>query len=343
MQLWQMLARKVSNLGRVVDGARNSSMDAKRAEDGTTVGGGISGQDELQSFFADNVYKDDRREVASKKVPVKGTILSFFAKQKEEQTPQKGESGTTFKQPPITTPKRKAVEWDCHVCTFHNFRVPPKIGWLACEMCGTEHSDFDRRMDSEDNLISEVTPASGRNQGKPSAKLKEVETIIIIDDSENNDRLQAHTPKSIDNEYFANDYCRPGNSREKKRQKVFHESGSLPIKVYREKDVVTRSLVKETNPSLSFTVSKNTGRISVFWGSGTTSFQVEDIVTQETSDRMIEAKLSRQHRSNVSIPLVYKNSALEIGMYNTRHHVFIFVGCSCFSNTFCILCHPYSC
>ena len=82
MQLWHMLGRKINNLGRVVDGERNASMDAQKSGQKVT-GAGISGQDELQSFFAETPVRNEK----VLKVPVKGTIMSFFAKQ-QQKTPQ---------------------------------------------------------------------------------------------------------------------------------------------------------------------------------------------------------------------------------------------------------------
>ena len=76
MQLWSMLGRKVHNLGRVIDGERNASMNAEKT--GSIMKGvGMSVQDELQSFFAETSKVP--------KIPVKGTIMSFFAKQQQQE------------------------------------------------------------------------------------------------------------------------------------------------------------------------------------------------------------------------------------------------------------------
>ena len=311
MQLWQMLARKVNDLGRVVDGARNSSMDAQRAEDssgnfskGGKVGG-MSGQDELQSFFADTVHRDNTKD-SSKKIPVKGTILSFFAKQKEEQAAKKSAVATGSKQPPLTT-----IEWDCEVCTFHNSRVPPKFGPLNCEMCETEHTDFDGGIGKQDDQIKQVTPGSSRKPGDPKPRNAE---IIVLDDDEEDCKPQARRAKCSPDSPLVIDDSSPVSSRCKKKQKVSHHF--LPTKVNREGGVVGKTSEHNVESSLLFTVSKNTGRVTVVCNSISASFEVEEIVTIETSDRMMEAKLSRKQVSNRPVSLAYEESSLQRGMYH---------------------------
>ena len=66
---------------------------------------------------------------------------------------------------------------------------------------------------------------------------------------------------------------------------------------------------------LSFSVSKNSGRITIHFcesgESSLTNFKMEQIVTKETVDRIVEAKLSRgQKSSTTSIKLDYNQTAL---------------------------------
>ncbi len=89
VSLWSMLARKVGNLGKVVDGERGqlnavekdngTSTECQKKQSGARNGNGTSVEDELTSFFASaNVAKC----VKQKKGPiVKGTIQSFFMMQ----------------------------------------------------------------------------------------------------------------------------------------------------------------------------------------------------------------------------------------------------------------------
>jgi SWI/SNF-related matrix-associated actin-dependent regulator 1 of chromatin subfamily A len=136
MQLWHMLGRKTNNLGRVVDGATDGGLDAQKSS-GSTMNSPhnrslISGQGELQSFFANNAHKDGKQGV---KTPTKGTIMSFFAKQRSaEKLTASPVVGAEMK---TTLPASfsKIVEWDCEACTFHNSQRRPRFGDLRCEMC----------------------------------------------------------------------------------------------------------------------------------------------------------------------------------------------------------------
>lgn len=103
MNLWSMLARKVGNLGRVVDGERaklnavekdndSSSNGDKKQSSGS--GKGASVEDELSSFFAkSNVSSSSSKQ--SKGPIVRGTIQSFFSKQAKsgEQKKKSASSG----------------------------------------------------------------------------------------------------------------------------------------------------------------------------------------------------------------------------------------------------------
>ena len=160
MQLWQMLGRKTYNLGRVIDGEHDASMGAKKAAPGATVPG-LSVQDELQSFFADTKVS----EAKAPKVPVKGTIMSFFAKQQQKTPKSKSNSLTSahtesitkqpkssqkpslFGNPPKTS--LEMTEWNCKACTFHNKKRRRNSGSLPCEMCGTKYQEIIEIDDSD--------------------------------------------------------------------------------------------------------------------------------------------------------------------------------------------------
>ena len=193
MQLWQMLGRKVFNLGRVIDGERNASLGAQKAPQNSS-GTGLSVQDELQSFFAETQNRDDKNP----KVPVKGTIMSFFAKQKEKtsQTSSKApttteEEGTAkifkLKKPGMHDLKSSKVivemiEWDCKACTFHNRQPRQSSGFLVCEMCGTQ-DDKVIIIDDQDIPFRKVTPASARKGQLETISLSKPE-IVTIDEIE---------------------------------------------------------------------------------------------------------------------------------------------------------------
>jgi hypothetical protein len=108
----------------------------------------------------------------------------------------------------------------------------------------------------------------------------------------------------------------------------------LRTKLNCEGGIVGKKFEDNVKPSLRFTVSKNTGRLTVVWDSNFTSFEVEEIVSVETSDRMMDAKLSRKHVPNRPVSLFYEESALQRGMYHLTKR--FFVDHYIFSNPFLI-------
>ena len=159
-----MLGRKVNNLGRVVDGERNASMGAQKAGQ-NVMGAGLSVQDELQSFFAETKVREEKVS----KVPAKGTIMSFFAKQQQKPSQSTSKPPTnarreTGKQSSISSNKPclfgnpskrtlEMIEWDCTACTFHNKRRQHLSDEKNCEMCGRKHQEVIEIDDEDTNLL----------------------------------------------------------------------------------------------------------------------------------------------------------------------------------------------
>jgi hypothetical protein len=182
MQLWSMLGRKVGTLGRVVDGDANASLNAHIAEDGGVAPKGQSGQAELQSFFAETPRNE------SSKVPVKGTIMSFFQKQKEMSNATV-ENSTS----PHFASKVEKVEWSCDVCTFDNAKVKPKSGWLPCDMCGTCY--IDDNTNHSNGKSPAVTPPSSRKES--SWQQQKVESEVVVLDASQSPTKSASTDELI--------------------------------------------------------------------------------------------------------------------------------------------------
>ena len=148
MSLWSMIGRKVNNIGRIIDGNKNTSLNACDLENETS-------ESQLTSFFAENSPNNDLQIM--KNSPAKGSIQSFFIQQKKDtvksDTEQSnllevGKSMTVSSSEkafhPITKPKTFTLtkiissnclpsQWSCHVCTFINHNEP---SLSCCEMCG---------------------------------------------------------------------------------------------------------------------------------------------------------------------------------------------------------------
>jgi hypothetical protein len=332
MQLWRMLGRKINNLGRIMDGVSGAGLNASKAsEDAFCSGGkgGVSVQDELQSFFADNANK----EMEKKRTPVKGTIQSFFAKQMSAEKDPKSKSADCGGKLASIAEK---VEWDCVACTYQNSQTKSKSGCLKCEMCLTPHMEetsqvFDLTVETGNlSPAREVTPGSSRKkkprQSQPSSKnsalCTSVETIVIDDDFDptrsSDEKKELPTKRDnfetivIDDDSVfvdddSNDQLAYENQRRKK-QKMVHEAAKTARK----------------ECALSFSVSKNSGRITIHYEktgeSSLTNFDVEQIVTRETADRLLEAKIDRKNAPNAKIALVYNDSIIRKGTFLALVH-----------------------
>ena len=175
LSLWAMIGRKVNNLGRMIDGEKNASMNANDVENSA---------EELASFFAEN---NPNQKVANENTaaPVKGSIQSFFVSKPNPTSTQDKKQvcnnieNTTKVQilKPITSssPVQSAAvdnSWTCEKCTFINEKNQFN---MSCEMCGNTRK-------------RQVTPCLNEKHSPMSSSSVECETPTeIIDLSQSND------------------------------------------------------------------------------------------------------------------------------------------------------------
>jgi SWI/SNF-related matrix-associated actin-dependent regulator 1 of chromatin subfamily A len=341
LQLWDMLGRKVGTLGKVVDGDKNASLDASVAEGRDNLGGGQSGQDELRSFFAET---SSQEPVVKPKIPVKGTILSFFQKQKDISNPTA--SPTKFSAAATTTKStsktqslgtqeisssssflgssiNKKVEWACEACTFANTKVRPKSGRLDCEMCGTPSSMEYMGKKKGNNPIVTPLSISEESPKRDGLEIVIVDTVnsptkntykdvIVIDGSpkavnKSRSRKSATSPEDptvLD--------AGPHTNRPNKEHAVDIDGivVSPALSSTRKNFVRSKAAMlgdsKDTTgqpkaPALAFSVSRNSGRITIHYAidgkSSLTNFEIEQVVTEDTADRLLHVKLNRASSS----------------------------------------------
>lgn len=346
-QLWKMLARKIGTLGKVIDGENNASMNAK--EDPTNGIPRQSAQDELQSFFADT-SPNDTSTTGAPKVPIKGTIMSFFKKQNESQmneqqpkittsSPREIISPSPFVQSikkhmkattssplmaMVVSPKQSTIEWACDKCTFINSQLRAKSGWLKCSMCGERY--FEKSSPT-------VTPNNTQSSQ---------EDPIVLDDSDEDEKVPGSTLKNspgnpkkrqrtkpssrdcdvvvLDTDRDSQVHNEPLRKQLPKRPKV----GAEDIICLDETDDTTKSQVKakpneplSARSVLSFSVSKNSGRITIhFAGSNEASqvnFSPEQVLTEETANRLLDTKIHRRSSNGLGIPLEFDMEAINQG------------------------------
>eukprot|EP00980_Cylindrotheca_fusiformis_P029622 scaffold23625_cov137-Cylindrotheca_fusiformis.AAC.7 len=325
-QLWGMLGRKTGTLGRVIDGNKNASMDAKVATSGTSQSaGGQSVQDELQSFFADASLGDTKSQ--NKAIPVAGTITSFFKKQQGSAMKESGSHTRCISSACKDTctsdlaPVSQKIEWACETCTFHNSRLRPKSGWLQCSMCQTSYVEDQRRSPA-------VTPPSnvkgfsleGRSLSASSHQLKylgktssQSEPIVLDEYSDSGDEVdssptkklwsthQMHTvsaTSSQENPIILDDETKCIKRLCKKRKAQPPVSEVVPLD---DQENPSCSGVPHTNCSppsfLSFSASRNSGRITIHYArtneSSLINYEVDQVVSEATASQLLEAKTNR--------------------------------------------------
>ncbi|MGK3735741.1 MAG: hypothetical protein ACI8RD_001044 [Bacillariaceae sp.] len=327
-----MLSRKTSNLGRVVDGEKNAGMNAQK-----------SGQDELQSFFAETSVRDEKVS----KTPVKGSILSYFGKQQNQKNQPNKALGSKIEIEGDAKESSKArssiatkgilknsrkIEWDCVACTLHNSQEQQHSDWLVCEICQTPYTnmiDVDANDSDLKNRLHQVTPASARkgnsnslgnsNVDTQSIRRYETETIVIdeTEEKKNNDPVALKLDSSLENPIVLCDIPEETSYPRKKQKTIHHQLHSKLATKHKYPVSGGDRLKTKTVPLLSFSVSKNSGRITIhFYASGEstlTNFEVEQIVSKTTADHLMEAQLSRI--KNAYVALVYDQAVLHRGMY----------------------------
>ena len=291
-------------------------MDAQLAERCDSTG-------EIQEFFAETAPQHAERAGQ----PVKATIMSFFQKQKQ----------TAKSSPPCPHPAHSrstlvsldSVRWACSTCTYENNQPRLLSGLQRCEMCGESYVEplSDGKGEDESpatrqcmervtsvvsdrpkDLVGKISIESSGSQKRFNSNENSVppaaSTIIVIDDDD--DDIYAPVPNSASSySVFSSDVDLEDNAARSSKQKmpevivVDNQTESLD-------DIPIRSSkmdpsVQAKSAVLAFSVSKNSGRISVH--EPTTlrpcrvNFELSQVVSSETVDRILEASLLRRIES----------------------------------------------
>jgi len=284
MSLWSMIGRKVNNIGKMIDGEKNASLNAVDAENCVT---------ELADFFAENGPSSEAS--IQKKAPVKGSIQSFFVRKSKTDNSSKiadqssniitPDSSKNRKCEIISLPVTRTTSWACKICTFINEERSKSKG---CEMCG--------ELSHEVSISNEVVHPSKRVVLISSHTSSEV--ISLIDTTK--PVLQAVSdpvvPRSTQqNSFGANnesrslatsgnviDLCNDGDDDDDDDDE--DEKGNCILK---NKGV---SLIR-------FSVSPNSGRLAIHNSKGDTmnvNFEIDEVILDSTSDKMLETQLKRK-------------------------------------------------
>jgi SWI/SNF-related matrix-associated actin-dependent regulator of chromatin subfamily A-like protein 1 len=323
MTLWGMLGRKVGNLGKVIDGCRDASMGATMTIEGVEPsGGGESAQDELTRFFSETPAEENKRL----EIPVKGSIMSFFKPAASSSSPNKtlatvpGPSATTVAarvsmdtgdSKPLANalltplPNQSAINsevtWSCDACTFINTKVRPKSGYLACNVCHTPHLDEStsaRHVTPTAASTKKLSPLVGMNATTSHTKRQRFDAdVMMINEKSKATHTQAVTSAIIN----------------------IDDDGDICLLVTPSKSLRPASaLLQLKSPPLSpnylkFSVSKNSGRITIHNATNDesflVSFELTDVLSAAISDKMLEAQVQRG-RHTTMIPLEFDDGSI---------------------------------
>ncbi|KAL7512709.1 hypothetical protein ACHAXN_009750 [Cyclotella atomus] len=316
MNLWNMLGRKVGTLGRVVDGQRGKGMNALEVDG--VVKQGVSAEEDLANFFASNSNSAVQKGMGNVQ-PVKGTIQSFFTKQAAKlssksittKTPapaaaavvranqkqnatvsllddsddecslNSGGQTADSKQSASKSEELLFIPFTCHACTYEN------PGGYSCEMCSTPRAAADR--------ISQITQSQM--------------DVVELDEDDWACNVCTLLNKSS---HLSCTACGEERSRRKDATIDLTELCDAPSRVSQSPSSSTQSVCSEKDQAqfkssaaeklpvseedlLSFSVSKNSGRVALHHGGQPlhVNFDISQILTQECSNQLEECALSR--------------------------------------------------
>ena len=299
-------------------------MNAKM-QDPADTRGGQSVQDELQQFFAGT--SPDEPSSAKKKIPVKGTILSFFQKQKEQSTSKpskKTQPASLASKTPLATSSesQQIIEWACETCTFLNSKPCAKSGYLTrcCTMCGSAHF-----AEEPTRPTVTVTPPSISDKVATPKSSSDDPIVIDIEDGNDDDAL---SPKKLwksqkqmssqQDPIILDDHDEVEETFDPPRKRKLTPTMTRLVKVLNNCQTTTSSL-------LTFSVSENSGRITIHYSPGNessmTNFEIEQVVTKGMASLLMEAKIRRcniqkKTGSTVTVvPLEFDSNALQRGTF----------------------------
>jgi hypothetical protein len=204
------------------------------------------------------------------------------------------------------------VSWKCQTCTFENTSKRATIGWYPCKMCNEQRveSDGDSDSDLEDCLLT-PTPVFDRTRTRPTivstlrrdntrpARVSNASDVVVIDcDSPSAGAVSVE--KHGSSKYFASKTA---------------ASDIIVIDDDDERSPLSPVAAQHPRHELTFSVSKNSGRITVhFAGTGLSSFvnfAIEQVVTSDTADRLLDSKVANRISTGpLSIAVAFDESGI---------------------------------
>mmetsp|Transcript_10438 Transcript_10438/g.21657 ORF Transcript_10438/g.21657 Transcript_10438/m.21657 type:complete len:1175 (+) Transcript_10438:84-3608(+) len=335
--LWKMLGRKVNTLGRVVDGERKGLNAVEQTSEGVSQScnnrqTGVSAEEELSLFFA---RENTSSAMKTKSTAVaKGSIQSFFkknavksdAKNKNPQSTLPTQNPSTISllgdeddsaalEPNVAQHSNSKLPqyFSCQKCTFQN-----SINLSSCSMCGTPREAMIGQGHFNTKEGKESISPSRSRQSTPEIALTIDEaqewacsTCTFINTStvptskllcvmcgSAKESIITNTQSVVDDKKL--DTMKPSSlSKKKLSQYDIDDSGVEVIAIDDEDDgqLKKKSRCHVQTEVLSFSVSKNSGRIALHLSSTGQplhiNFDVNQVLTKECAERLEEVQFSR--------------------------------------------------
>ena len=290
-----------------------------------------SGQEELSAFFAETA--SDTITKNQPKVAVKGSILSFFNKKASSPASSSVTANQTTNSVKKTTPRDAQgakvaaaaqkprddkIEWQCKRCTFINFKK--RSNYLPCGMCNELFvSDTGSPAESTPHVTPRSAPRSSgptiktpqsivatkppnsihrtplaRASRASAAKASPSMQVVVIDEDSN------HSPKTH----------KTAKTSSQDTLVIIDSDDEVPLRKLppsRKSSISNKEIgFKEM---LTFSVSKNSGRITLHYkedgSSSLINFDVHDVLTEETVDALADAQTTRVHAIATSFNLLF--------------------------------------
>jgi hypothetical protein len=317
ISLWSMLSRKVSNLGRVVDGERgqlNAVEQEINGERKMSSRKGASVEDELVSFFATNSNMAGEARKQKCGPIVKGTIQSFFTKQvKKSQQKEIALTASSSKLAACISLIDEIQEDDNQ--EYKTIAMSPKdrkkSSTSVCISLIDEDEDTPTKVNQPGGQISALwscTYCTYINQGgttlcdvcgntKP-LNLTNERSLIGEDTKANPHR-----------EDFDFDDGNEWNEADLADIDFIAQNHKKAARVSSPNDLLKESLSlsqQETKPTelLSFAVSLNSGRVAIYQSSTSkplnVNFDIAQVLTKSSADELEESHLLRNSGNSQS-------------------------------------------
>jgi SWI/SNF-related matrix-associated actin-dependent regulator 1 of chromatin subfamily A len=317
--LWRLLGRKIGTLGQIVDGTRERPYLHRAEEEATAVTAPRqSVQEEVSAFFAS---EPDDRTASKPNIVIKGTIESFF-KPAAPKSMEKAARASTLASASAARPKQSIlshavpqhsrkriclgtskpfrkdsnnsrVKWSCATCTFYNSRLRRSVAYYTCEMCSDAYIPEANGAPESDDAATEATLHPSTFGGPWSPK------IPVVVSAEK----WASGRSSIESDAIVMDIKDDEVAEDESSNTITPTKAVVEIPddgVIEENLVSAKDDDHKVDHVLEFSVSPNSGRISIYYARGKEAskinFDVNDVIAAETTDRLLA--VSSQRRSD---------------------------------------------